>query len=176
MIVYFAFGSIFSLGARAECGAAARAFAPSVQAMQNSTAVSPEALSPQADWLQAQADAGLDISIIRLWKAIWVSSGTIVDVGFDQWHSDRTEILNDSPLPPAATYVWERGRRSRREPIRSCIPLLISMSQGRQSSASLLNGNRLQFPQTATISRVSSPGIRMTLRGTRSPAPISLAP
>ena len=114
LIVYFAFGTIFSLGARAECGVAARslaALAPAAQAIENSAAVSPEGPSSQADWLQAQPQAGSDIPIIRLWKAIWVSSGTTVDVGFDQWHSDGTEVLNDTP-PAASGNVclgtWEK--------------------------------------------------------------------
>jgi hypothetical protein len=107
LIGYFAFGTIFSLGARAECGVAARslaALAPAAQAIENSAAVSPEGPSSQADWLQAQPQAGSDIPIIGLWNAIWVSSGTTVDVGFDQWHSDGTEVLNDTP-PPASGNV-----------------------------------------------------------------------
>jgi hypothetical protein len=114
LVVYFAFGTIFALGARAECGVAARnlaRFAPAIQAIQTSAAVPPEGLSPQAVWLQAQAEAGSDIPIIGLWKGIWVSSGTTVDVGFEQWHSDGTEILNDTP-PPASGNVclgtWEK--------------------------------------------------------------------
>ena len=38
-------------------------------------------------------------SIVGLWKLTVTSGGQTVDVGFDAWHSDGTEILNDYTNP-----------------------------------------------------------------------------
>ena len=35
-------------------------------------------------------------SIVGLWKVTLTSGGSVIDVGFDAWHSDGTETLNDS--------------------------------------------------------------------------------
>jgi len=43
-------------------------------------------------------------SIVGFWHVKFVSGGQLVDEGFDQWHSDGTEILNDTP-PPATGNV-----------------------------------------------------------------------
>lgn len=40
-------------------------------------------------------------SIVGLWHVVFVSGGQQFDEGFDQWHSDGTEILNDNAVPPA---------------------------------------------------------------------------
>lgn len=38
-------------------------------------------------------------SIVGLWKVTLTSAGAIVDIGFDAWHADGTETLNDvSPI------------------------------------------------------------------------------
>lgn len=167
LIVYLAFATIFSLGARAECGVAARslaALAPAVQAMQNSAAVSPEAPSPQADWLQAQAQAGSDIPIIGLWKAIWVSSGTTVDVGFNQWHSDGTEVLNDTPPSRQRQRMPGNVGEDRAANLFPRASPFLFRAAGTTVVSIFMERNRLHFPRTATVSRVSSPGIRMTFR------------
>jgi hypothetical protein len=38
-------------------------------------------------------------SIVGLWKIDFLAGGVIVDVAFDAWHSDGTEILNDYTDP-----------------------------------------------------------------------------
>ena len=37
--------------------------------------------------------------IMHYWNVNFLSSGEVVDVAFDAWHSDGTEILNDYPDP-----------------------------------------------------------------------------
>jgi hypothetical protein len=46
------------------------------------------------------ADSPAPGDITGLWKITFTSGGQVVDQGFDVWHSDGTEILNDTP-PPA---------------------------------------------------------------------------
>jgi len=47
---------------------------------------------------------GDDPTIVGLWDVKFISEGQVVDEGFDQYHSDGTEILNDTP-PPATGNV-----------------------------------------------------------------------
>lgn len=50
-------------------------------------------------------------SIVGLWKVTVYSGGQIVDVGFDAWHSDGTEILNDYTDPVEGNVclgVWKQ--------------------------------------------------------------------
>ena len=76
----------------ANCGAAA------------GTILKPIALQLQADSdrgdrlgeRQGDASSGPHASIVGLWKVTLTSGGTVIDVGFDAWHSDGTEILNDA--------------------------------------------------------------------------------
>jgi len=48
---------------------------------------------------------GQSSSIVGLWMVTFSSGGQVFDEGFDQWHSDGTEILNDNapPAPPNGT-------------------------------------------------------------------------
>lgn len=62
-------------------GASARAVAPS--------------FAPAASSVSDSSD-----SIAGLWHAVFTIDGQIYDEGFDQWHSDGTEILNDNGVPP----------------------------------------------------------------------------
>jgi hypothetical protein len=43
-----------------------------------------------------------DVSIVGLWHVFFVSGGQPFDEGFDAWHSDGTEILNDTAPPQPA--------------------------------------------------------------------------
>lgn len=45
-----------------------------------------------------------DATIVGLWNVKFISDNVVVDEGFDQFHSDGTEILNDTP-PPATGNV-----------------------------------------------------------------------
>ena len=49
--------------------------------------------------------SGDSTSIVGLWHVKFMSSGQLYDEGFDAWHSDGTEILNDNGVPPAAGNV-----------------------------------------------------------------------
>ena len=51
---------------------------------------------------QAAASTGASgpASIVGLWHVTYQTDGQFFDEGFDQWHSDGTEVLNDTP-PPA---------------------------------------------------------------------------
>ena|GEM_PF-943390 len=64
-------------------------------------------LSPQS---ASEDDA--DASIVGLWHVRFLSGGLLYDEGFDQWHSDGSEILNDNGVPPAqgnvCLGVWKK--------------------------------------------------------------------
>ena len=49
-------------------------------------------------------DASQPPSVVGMWMTTFTSGGEVVDAGFDVWHSDGTQILNDTP-PPAAGAV-----------------------------------------------------------------------
>jgi hypothetical protein len=54
-------------------------------------------------------------AIVGLWKVTLTAGGTVIDVGFDAWHDDGTEILNDSsPISHNVCLgVWKQvGRRT----------------------------------------------------------------
>lgn len=50
----------------------------------------------------AAANRGSTVSIVGLWTATFASGGQVFDMGYDQWHSDGTEILNDVAPPQPA--------------------------------------------------------------------------
>jgi len=55
-------------------------------------------------------------SIVGLWKVDILADGQVIDQGFDAWHGDGTETLNDAVPPTTGNVclgVWERtGRRT----------------------------------------------------------------
>jgi hypothetical protein len=66
----------------------------------------PHTLQAQAFVQQAfpsiEEDEDDDASIVGLWHVLFVSGGQVFDEGYDQWHSDGTEILNDTAPPQPA--------------------------------------------------------------------------
>jgi len=56
---------------------------------------------PQAPQRSA-ADEDNSSSIVGLWHVRFLSNNQLFDEGFDQWHSDGTEILNDTAPPQPA--------------------------------------------------------------------------
>ena len=53
--------------------------------------------------------------IVGLWRVAFVSGGETVDEGFDTWHSDGTELLNDTPPPSTGNIcmgVWAQTAKS----------------------------------------------------------------
>ena len=61
-------------------------------------------------------DPARDPSIVGLWRVTFTVGGQIVDEGFDVWHSDGTEVLNDTVAPSTGNVclgVWQQtGRRT----------------------------------------------------------------
>lgn len=49
-------------------------------------------------------DSAGDATIVGLWDVRFISENQVIDEGFDQYHSDGLEILNDTP-PPATGNV-----------------------------------------------------------------------
>lgn len=53
-------------------------------------------------------------SIVGLWKVKFSVGDQVVDQGFDVWHSDGTEVLNDTPPPSTGNVclgVWIKAGR-----------------------------------------------------------------
>jgi hypothetical protein len=47
--------------------------------------------------------------MVGMWMTTFTSDGEIVDVGFDVWHADGTQILNDTTTPASGAVclgVW----------------------------------------------------------------------
>ena len=101
------------------------AFAPSASASCGPT------LKPRiagVNWSQSQDHVGVvlaaygapdrDVSIVGLWKVEFLIDGEVFDRGFDAWHADGTETLNDSVPPTSGNVclgVWDQtGRRTYR--------------------------------------------------------------
>jgi hypothetical protein len=74
--------------------------------------------APKAPSAQGNGGAPAGSAIVGFWHVTFVSKGTgfipdgtIVDMGFSQWHSDGTEILNSSRPPATSNFclgVWEK--------------------------------------------------------------------
>jgi hypothetical protein len=60
---------------------------------------------------QTSLEASSPVSIVGLWNLKFIYEGQVVDVAFDAWHSDGTEVLNDYTDPVEGNVclgVWER--------------------------------------------------------------------
>ncbi len=70
---------------------------------------------PQSSFGQGgKDDPSKDPSIVGLWRVAFTVGGQIVDEGFDVWHNDGTEILNDTVAPSTGNVclgVWEQTAR-----------------------------------------------------------------
>ena len=85
--------------ASAQCGAANLTRSQAVPLLPEA-ALAPSIMTITVP--QAAARAGTPTSqssIVGLWQVNFFSSGQIVDVAFDTWHSDGTELLNDYTDP-----------------------------------------------------------------------------
>lgn len=82
------------------------------------TPVIPAEVAPTVNPAAPEGLQGPSLSsgIVGLWKVTFSSGGEIVDVAFDAWHSDGTEIMNDYTNPIEGNVclgVWEQtGERS----------------------------------------------------------------
>lgn len=88
-----------SMNAFADCsGSLSRNRAPNSQALimaQQAAALQPGTTDPAADNQYQNGPA----SIVGLWNISFLLDGQVVDQGFDVWHNDNTEILNDITSP-----------------------------------------------------------------------------
>jgi hypothetical protein len=66
------------------------------------TVPSPKAVPGMAKTAPASTSDHDSASIVGLWYVVFVSGGQVFDVGYDQWHSDGTEVLNDTAPPQPA--------------------------------------------------------------------------
>ena len=51
------------------------------------------------------------VTIVGLWNVTFLSAGQVIDYGFDLWHADGTELLNDITNPIEGNVcvgVWEK--------------------------------------------------------------------
>ena len=65
------------------------------------------AIAQQGETPEANAPA----TMVGMWLTTFSSEGEIVDMGFDVWHSDGTQILNDSMAPAAGAVclgIWKQ--------------------------------------------------------------------
>ena len=57
------------------------------------------------------ATSASPVSIVGLWNVTFLSAGQVIDYGFDLWHADGTELLNDITNPIEGNVcvgVWEK--------------------------------------------------------------------
>lgn len=88
--------TMFAPGAKAACSAPSNA---------KFSITSPESNFLPDEWNMARFSHEKEeerASIVGLWHVFFVSGGQPFDEGFDEWHSDGTEILNDTAPPQPA--------------------------------------------------------------------------
>jgi len=92
--------------ASAQCGG--RVLSPRLQTIPSLPGV---LTAPAAANQNSSPTAASTASIVGLWKINFLSGGAIVDVAFDAWHSDGTEVLNDYTDPIESNVclgVWQQ--------------------------------------------------------------------
>ena len=120
--LFFA-ATVLALSANAQCGATDEWSATtSANRLLQSAGAFRSAPQLAAMQLPVKPDVeGFGVTIVGLWHVKFVSEGTgfipdgtVIDMGFAQWHSDGTEILNSSRPPATSNFclgVWERTGR-----------------------------------------------------------------
>ena len=110
--------TLFPVAAKADCGSAAGQAAALRRPMSVHAVIQLADPTPQIDVedpLSLEEDHEANPQIVGFWKTTFTSDGTVVDVGFDQFHPDGTENSVDSPAPSFGNVclgVWEKtGRR-----------------------------------------------------------------
>ncbi|HXB74950.1 MAG TPA: hypothetical protein VNY05_42355 [Candidatus Acidoferrales bacterium] len=100
------FAAVFAGAANAKCG---------ISLTPRFRSAGPALLSlpaqPEAQPIRAadEGDQTANPAITGLWYVQFIAGGQVVDDGFDVWHSDGTEVLNDSPAPSSGNVclgVW----------------------------------------------------------------------
>jgi hypothetical protein len=125
----FLTGTFFAINARAQCGAAdGHATSNNASSILSRSvplraSVNGPVSSLHAAISQQSKPEESDGSIVGFWHVVFTSEGTtnppipdgaVVDNGFAQWHSDKTEIMNSSWPPATGNFclgVWEKTGR-----------------------------------------------------------------
>lgn len=103
------FLAAFTPSAFAQCGTGLLGHSEAAPSFGQSFAVPPAALASQT----GKKPAGTTSlpSIVGLWNVQFISNNQVVDVAFDGWHEDGTEVLNDFTNPINGNVclgVWEQ--------------------------------------------------------------------
>ncbi len=121
--VVFLAGSLCAFNAAAQCGTGA---GDGHSTMNNASSMLsrsvPLRTTAKTPFLQSSNEQGeSSVSIVGFWHVKFTSEGTklppipdgaVVDMGFAQWHSDHTEILNSSRPPVIGSFclgVWAKA-------------------------------------------------------------------
>lgn len=118
----FAVCTVFAAVGSATCGASMdpRTGVPRTQALLGDLSAMGQFQSNAAQeaGVKAPSISGptQEAAIVGLWRVRFLSDGDVVDEGFDIWHSDGTEVLNDNPNPATGNVcvgVWvQTGART----------------------------------------------------------------
>ncbi len=102
----------FAVSANAQCGVSPRHNLSALNAL--ALPIPSTAARPATQ--ESNAQNGEEPTIVGLWDVKFMSDNQLFDEGFDQYHSDGTEILNDIPPPASGNIclgVWAKtGPRS----------------------------------------------------------------
>lgn len=93
----------FAASAKAQCGFSPRHNLNALSAL-NAFAVPTSSTAARPATQESNAQNGEEPTIVGLWDVKFMFESQLFDEGFDQYHSDGTEILNDIP-PPASGNV-----------------------------------------------------------------------
>jgi hypothetical protein len=116
-LVVIALSILAAPGMKAQCMARAgngSTLVPELRSLQEPTVLDPEGPSDQAGSSEAreQEKNNSNVTILGLWKKIYLAGGVLNDVGFAHFNAGGTELLNDSPVPDGGNNfcigAWKR--------------------------------------------------------------------
>ena len=115
LIAALTINTAFAARARAQCGVSP-GYNANALTLLNGSAIAMPSTSARPARQESNARNGEEPTIVGLWDTKLMSDNRLVDEGFDQFHSDGTEILNDIPPPASGNVclgVWAKtGPRS----------------------------------------------------------------
>lgn len=95
----------FASRAQAQCGLSLQQHGSRAALAAATPFAGNESTLPATASIGQEPDGGrVNATIVGLWDVKFISENQVVDEGFDQYHSDGLEILNDTP-PPATGNV-----------------------------------------------------------------------
>ena len=112
--------SLMAVNARAQCGASDGPLTSNTATalLLHSAPVKATTATPGGQTTASPQVAPVGAPIVGFWHVKFISKGTgfipdgtVVDMGFSQWHSDGTEILNSSRPPATSNFclgVWAK--------------------------------------------------------------------